>query len=508
MSSSKKVHVTFWRTVAEALGSGKTLTEALGEAGLQAAGTELEAIAVRLTERLEAGETLSHALQELPDVFDAPVVSAVSAAEEAGILDVTAMRIAQAIEKGDLDSLAESATAAEAEGENEQVSQYVNRLLHEASEARASDIHLEPTEEGLRVRLRIDGVLRGVDPPPADLMEAVVARIKLMAAMDVAEKRLPQDGRCLIEIEGKRLDLRVNVTPVFFGQRATIRILDREQVKLNLADCGLDGEDLEKVRELCGRPNGVVISNGPSASGKTTLLYSMLMEVDRDSRMVVSVEDPVEFVLPGVSQIQIRPSIGLTFAGALKNVLRQDPDVIMIGELRDLEMMRLACTCAMTGHLVLTTLHADTSVGALRRLLDVGVEPFMVNSTLAGVVSQRLVRALCPKCKERAEPQLELLPAEAVKQLATIKAPEFYGPKGCDHCNGMGYRGRKAIHEILIPDDHLRKALAPPTDINAAREAALDSGMKTLLASGLEKAARGITSIEEVLRVAPHGLDY
>ncbi len=216
----------------------------------------------------------------------------------------------------------------------------------------------------------------------------------------------------------------------------------------------------------------------------------------------------VEFVLPGVSQIQVRPSIGLTFAVAMKNILRQDPDVVMIGELRDLEMIEMACLCALTGHLVLTTLHASTSIGAVRRLLDVGVEPFMVNSTLAGVVSQRLVRALCPECKERAEPQLELLPAEAVKQLATFKAAEFYGPKGCDHCNGMGYRGRKAIHEILIPDDHLRKALAPPTDINAAREAALESGMKSLLQNGLEKASRGITSIEEVLRVASHGLDY
>jgi len=263
------------------------------------------------------------------------------------------------------------------------------------------------------------------------------------------------------------------------------------------------------VRELCHLPNGILIANGPAGSGKTTLLYAMLSEIDRETRCVLSAEDPVEYHVPGVAQTQINPKRGLTYAVALRSMLRQDPDVIMVGELRDLETVHVSVQCSLTGHLLMTTMHTNTSPGALRRLLDVGLEPFLVNSTVAGVISQRLVRVLCPECRREAEPPLDSIAPAAVEFIRGLDAPTFYvpGEGACECCHGTGFRGRVGIHEILVPGDRVRRAVAASADLATLRDAALASGMKPMLISGLEKAAAGITSVQEVCRVAPHGVN-
>ena len=305
---------------------------------------------------------------------------------------------------------------------------------------------------------------------------------------------------------GSAIDLRISTVPTIDGERLVARILDREAAPLlDLPKIGLINEDLEKVRQLCRLPNGIVIANGPTGSGKTTLLYSMLNEINTPERCIITVEDPVEYDLTGPAQIQISPQIGLTYARAIRSILRQDPDVIMIGELRDLETTELAVQCALTGHLMFTTLHANTSVGAIQRLLDIGLDAFMINASVKGVVSQRLVRVLCPKCRKPVKPATHSMPPEAVELIATWKDATFYGPGGCKECADTGYRGRTAIHEILVIDDRIRQLVTDGADMSAVREAACDAGFKTMMTNGLEKAAQGTTSIEEVLRVAPLG---
>jgi len=306
-------------------------------------------------------------------------------------------------------------------------------------------------------------------------------------------------------VSGKPIDLRVSTLPTFHGERVVMRILAREAPRLDLKEIGLLDDDLARIRQLCHCPYGIVLAAGPTGSGKTTLFYAMLNEIDRDRCCVMSVEDPIEYLLDGVAQTQIRPQVGLTFARAVRQVFRQDPDVILIGEIRDAEVANLAVQCAITGHVVLTTLHADTAPGGIKRLVDMGLEPFLVNASIAGVISQRLIRMLCPECKERVEPPLHSLVPEAVELMKGAKGATFYGARGCDACNGTGYRGRTAIHEILIPDDRVKNVVASDGNLAAIREAALAAGMRTMLACGIEKAARGITSIQEVLRVIPHG---
>lgn len=392
--------------------------------------------------------------------------------------------------------------------ENAEVKKCVNLLIREAVKSRASDIHLEPTEDGCgRARLRIDGVLQDIDPPAEGLFTKVVDRITAMAAMDVEERSLPQDGRIMLDLKGESYDLRVSVIPSYHGRRMTIRVLARTvlSVDLDLAKLGLNPDDMEKVRRLCHLPHGLVIVNGPTGCGKTTALYAMLMEIDRETHSVFTVEDPVEYALPGVTQTPIRPAIGLTLARAGRHILRQDPDVIMIGEIRDSEILNLVVQMALTGHLVFSTLHASTSPGAIQRMLDIGLPPFLVNSSLAAVISLRLVRVLCADCKEPVTPAKHSMPPEAAEIIAAGGNPQFYGPKGCDKCRGMGYSGRTTIHEILIMDDRIRQVVAASGGVLALRDTAIQSGMKTLMGTGLEKAARGITSVEEVLRVVPHG---
>jgi len=498
----------YWRAFGRLISSGVPILQALDLLALEVAGPKLAEPTRTIRQAILDGEDMATTLAAMPDLFPDEVRVAVAAGERAGDLDRQAFRIAEALEARDLASLVPDPqmTMTEDEANRSAVVKATNLMIVQAFKQRASDIHLDSTEDGRgRVRLRIDGVLHDIEPPPEGLFPKIVGRIKIMSNMDIAERRRPQDGRIHIDLEGRKLDLRVSCVPTALGPRIVMRIFDRESVCIDLERIGLLEDDLATVRGLCHLPHGILICNGPTGSGKTTLLYSMLNEIDREKCCVMSVEDPVEYHLEGVGQIQVDAGVGLTFVRALRSILRQDPDVIMVGEIRDLDTLQAAAQCSLTGHLILTTLHANSSPGAVRRLLDAGLEPFLVNATLAGVISQRLVRVLCLECKRPAPPSLHSIPPAAIEFIQKRPDAAFYAPKGCEACKGMGYRGRTAIHEILVPDDRVREAVAASADLAGLRNAALAAGMRPMLLCGLEKAARGITSLQEVCRVAPVG---
>ncbi|MFW6159457.1 MAG: ATPase, T2SS/T4P/T4SS family [Planctomycetota bacterium] len=494
----------YWRAFGWMLSSGVPMIEVLSILEAAADSEERKKATAGLLDGLRDGEALSRAMESFPDVFPAAVRAAVGVAEAQGDLDACAFRIADALESGNLEGLpGPGPVADELPEERPAVVEAIESILRDALHQRASDIHLEPTEDGRgRVRFRIDGVLHDIEPLPEGVYVygQVISRIKLMAALDVIERRLPQDGRIRLELEGKDLDLRVCVVPTAFGERVVIRLLVRQAVPLDLAGLGFSEPDLETVRRLAHLPNGIVVVTGPAGCGKATLMYSMLREMDRDSQCVLSVEDPVQYHIGRVGQIQVRPQFGLTFGAALRSVLRQDPDVVMVNEIRDMETVRLCVQTGMTGHLVITSLHASTAPGAIRRLMDMGLEPFLVNSTLAAVIAPRLARVLCDECKTPAEPPLHSIPDEAAVFVKEHPDATFYEPAGCDACNGTGYRGRTGVYEILEMNDRIREVVHPSPDLENIRAAAA-SGMKPMLIDGMEKAARGITSIGEVCRV-------
>jgi general secretion pathway protein E len=503
MSEQQREDVVFWRAFGEALTSAVPLIEALrAAAGRLRSDSGLRKAAEEAAHRVETGETLSHAMQNTPEQFPSQVTSAVGSAEQAGMLDEMTIRIAEALEAGNLEALG---VAGAAPKRDKEATEFVNRLVMDALASRASDIHFDAQQDGAGlIRFRIDGVLQETPSPPAGLFPRLVARIKQMSALDVTEQRLPQDGRIFLRVDGKDLDLRISTVPSLFGERLCARILDRTRIALDLNKFGIATDDLAKIRSLESLPSGMVIVNGPAGSGKTTTLYAMLNELNNGKLCIITIEDPVEYAFAGMAQIQVRPSVGLTYARAGRSVLRQDPDVIMVGELRDLETMNVTAQMALTGHLVLTTLHADTSVGAIRRLLEVGLPAFLINAALGGVISQRLARVLCPDCKQPTDVPAYLLPKEGQDFLASRTDAQFYEAKGCSACHGTGYRGRAALNEILVMDNRLRRCLAEGADMDALRDAARNAGMKTMLECGLEKAAAGVTSVQEVVRAVPH----
>lgn len=510
VSQPHKEMVRYWRAFGHMLSSGVPLVEVLRTLREEVAAGELAEATELIEQGILKGQKVSSAMRNSPKVFPNEMSFAVEMAEDGGNLDEQAFRIADALEARDLGSLIT--------GKLEHVEElaparlFANTVMLAAIQKRASDIHIDPTESGRpRVRLRMDGVLHDIEWPkdvkkPAEVPYGeVVSRVKVMAGMDIAERRLPQDGRIQLNIGGRPVDVRVSTVPTVHGERVVMRILMREDLSFDVAELGMLEDDLDIVRKLCRTHHGTVLCAGPTGSGKTTLFYAMLKEFDADHACIMSVEDPVEDHLEGVAQINVNPQIGRTFARTVRHVLRQDPDVILIGEIRDTEVANLAAQCALTGHVVLTTLHAATAPGGIKRLVDMGVEPFVVNASLAGVISQRLVRILCPECKQEVRTPTHSLPPEAVELVESAEGKTFYAPKGCSACNGTGYRGRIAIHEILIPDDGVKNVVAAGGDLAGIREAAIASGMRTMLACGIENAARGITSIEEVLRVIPAG---
>ncbi|MGF1456023.1 MAG: GspE/PulE family protein [Alphaproteobacteria bacterium] len=385
------------------------------------------------------------------------------------------------------------------------VIRYVNRLLGEASDAGASDIHIEPAETGLRVRQRVDGVLQTVDAPPPNLTAAVISRIKLIAHLDIAERRLPQDGRARFVVRGRSIDLRIATLPMLDRESVVIRLLDRGQVVLDFPALGFEPDHVETLSALLRRPNGILLVTGPTGSGKTTTLYTALKAINDPAKKIITVEDPVEYQLAGVNQVQVKPKIGLDFATVLRSMLRQDPDVLMVGEVRDLETAQIAIQAALTGHLVLSTLHTNSAADTLTRLRDMGLEPYLLGSTILGVVAQRLVRRLCPDCRVAVERDgaaiaRELGTDHPLPDRVTVYEPAVGG--SCESCGGRGYRGRMVIYEIMGLGPALRDAVAAGAGGAELQRIARAEGMRTMVETGLVKALAGATSLEEVFRAA------
>jgi general secretion pathway protein E len=376
----------------------------------------------------------------------------------------------------------------------------VNQLIARAVETRASDIHLEPQPDRLRVRYRYDGVLHEVEPPPSQLQAAMISRIKIMARLDIAERRLPQDGRIKLTVRGHEIDFRVSTVPSLYGEKVVLRVLDHTTVAFDFAKLGIGDDIRDGIQRALGLPNGLVLVTGPTGSGKTTTLYAGLLQLNSISRNVVTVEDPIEYQLLGINQIQVRPQIGLDFAGLLRSILRQDPDVIMIGEIRDLETAEIAVQAALTGHLVLSTLHTNSAAATVTRLRDMGVEDYLLTATLKAVLAQRLVRRLCPLCKRPDETPALLTERFGLDRLAGAEPISLYHAVGCAACRGTGFQGRRAIAELLVPGATTDRLIFERADHAAIERAAIGEGMRTLFDSGLLAVIEGDTTIEEVVR--------
>ncbi|NJD07427.1 MAG: type II secretion system protein GspE [Methylococcaceae bacterium] len=377
----------------------------------------------------------------------------------------------------------------------------VNLIMQRAVESRASDIHVEPFEQQLKVRFRVDGVLKEVEAPPVRSTAAVISRIKIMAKLNIAERRLPQDGRIKLQVQGKELDLRVSTVPTMYGESVVIRLLHKESIKFDFASLGFDGEALRNFLEVLELPHGIILITGPTGSGKSTTLYTALHKINTPERKIITVEDPVEYQLEGVNQIQTKAQIGLTFASALRSIVRQDPDVIMIGEMRDLETARIAVQSALTGHLVLSTLHTNDAAGGVTRLLDMGLEDYLLTSTVNGILAQRLVRKLCPHCKQSYPALPEVVSELRLRRFQPSGEVLLYKPVGCEQCDGLGYRGRLSIHEFLLMTDEIRRLVMTHATARQIEEEALKDGMLTMYEDGLRKSLAGLTTIEEVMRV-------
>jgi type IV pilus assembly protein PilB len=383
--------------------------------------------------------------------------------------------------------------------ESNPVKKLLNLVLLQAIRDKASDIHFEPFENEYKMRYRIDGVLYEMVPPPKHIAAALSSRIKVMADLDIAERRLPQDGRISLTVQGNPVDLRVSVMPTMFGESVVLRVLDRSQLALDLTKLGIRPDDLKTVRRLINKPNGIIIVTGPTGCGKTTTLYAAMTELNSIEYKLITTEDPIEYDLDGIIQVQMKPDIGLTFAKCLRSILRQDPDIVMVGEIRDLETAQISAQASLTGHLVFTTLHTNDAPSAIARLLDLGTEPYLMTATLEGIVAQRLVRTICTYCKSPYVPteaqlqELGLTPDD-------VKGKQFHYGRGCGRCNNTGYKGRIGIFEIMTFNDEIRELIMNQASTNVLREAAQRTGMKLLRDNGLATIYDGITTIDEVVK--------
>lgn len=384
--------------------------------------------------------------------------------------------------------------------QSNQVVRLVNALIEQAIRSRASDIHIEPHDGGVRVRYRVDGVLAEAAPLPRAQWNAILSRIKVMAEMDIAERRVPQDGRMEVEIAGRKLDMRASTVPTIYGEKVALRLLDRSDGMRSLDQMGLSADVLAKYRSLINRPNGMLLVTGPTGSGKTTTLMATLSEINRIDRNILTIEDPVEYHIEGINQVQVNPKAGLTFASGLRAFLRQDPNIVMVGEIRDGETADIAVRAALTGHLLFSTLHTNNSASTFGRLINMGVEPFLLASSTVGVLAQRLVRKLCPRCRQ---PYLVRPDEPAAYLLGKIDAPvELYNAKGCNQCEGTGYAGRLALIELLEVNNPIRDLVARNGTATEIEQAALANGMRTLWMEGISKVKQGLTTLDEVQRVA------
>jgi len=383
--------------------------------------------------------------------------------------------------------------------ESNPVKKLLNLVLMQAIRDKASDVHFEPFENEYKMRYRIDGVLYEMVPPPKHIATALSSRIKVMASLDIAERRLPQDGRISLTVGGNPIDLRVSVLPTMFGESVVLRVLDRSQMQLDLNKLGIRQEELKVVRQLIRKPNGIIIVTGPTGCGKTTTLYAALSELNDIETKVITTEDPIEYDIDGVIQVQMKPDIGLTFGKCLRSILRQDPDVILVGEIRDLETAEIAAQSSLTGHIVFSTLHTNDAPSSIARLLDLGIEPFLVTATLEGIVAQRLIRKICEHCKTPFEPTESQL-MELGLASDDVKGKQFYYGRGCPRCNNTGYRGRTGIFEVMTFNDEIRELIMNHASTNVLRTASQRTGMRLLRDAGLAALYDGITTIDEVVK--------
>jgi len=390
------------------------------------------------------------------------------------------------------------------EAEDAPVVRFVNLLLLQAVGERASDIHIEPGEKGVNIRLRIDGVLRKVAPPPKRMHSAIVSRIKIMSNLDIAERRLPQDGKCRVRIGPKKIDIRVATIPTIYGEKVVMRILDRSTLLLSLNDLGFEREEQRKFRDALARPYGMVLLTGPTGSGKSTTLYAGLNYINSPEKNIVTVEDPVEYELEGINQIQVKPQIGLTFAQGLRHILRQDPDIIMVGEIRDLETAEIAVHAALTGHLVLSTLHTNDAVSAINRLVHMGIKPYLIAASLNLVIAQRLARRICSGCKEP-----HTLPTKMLDRLNPLVLErrdfKFSRGKGCVQCGNTGHLGRVALYEVFVLSTRIKDLILSGTSESVLKQEATREGMRSLWESGVRKVLEGISTFEELLSITSDG---
>lgn len=457
-----------------------------------------------------ANPTNFYVIDDLKIIFGAPVKPVIASSYE--IINAINAIYNRTTETGEeaMSELDESMTEIDADfnepvdlldaSDEAPIIRLVNSLMFRAVKQKASDIHVEPFEKELVVRFRIDGVLYDIIHPPKRAQSAIISRVKIMAGLNIAEKRLPQDGRIRIKIAGKDIDIRVSSVPASYGESVVMRLLDRSSIMLDLDDLGLWGRNLEMMNELIRSRHGIVLVTGPTGSGKSTTLYAALSKINSKELKILTIEDPVEYQLPGVNQVQINPKIDLTFANGLRSFLRQDPDVIMVGEIRDRETAEIAIQASLTGHLVMSTLHTNDAPSSITRLVDMGIEPFLVSSSLLGVIAQRLVRTVCKDCAKRYTPTEEEL-SEIGLTLKDLGGKQLYRPVGCPNCLETGYSGRTGIHEFMAIDDDIRIELMKGSDAAGIRKVAIKRGMLTLRQDAARKVVDGITTIEEVLRV-------
>jgi general secretion pathway protein E len=410
------------------------------------------------------------------------------------------------LEAGDLDTVAHELEEPQDlldSSDEAPIIRLVNSLLFRAAKERASDIHVEPQERDICVRFRVDGVLQEVIRPPKRFQNSIISRVKIMGGLNIAEKRLPQDGRIRVKLAGRDIDIRLSTTPTVYGERCVMRLLDKSAVILDLSEIGMDKAQLARMESIIHKSHGICLVTGPTGSGKTTTLYAALSKINRPDLNIMTIEDPVEYQLQGISQTPVNPKIELTFANGLRSFLRQDPDVIMVGEIRDLETAEIAIQASLTGHLVFSTVHTNDAAGAVTRLVDMGVEPFLVASSLMGVLAQRLVRTLCKHCREAYLPTVEELREIGLNQdrVRDASGGMLYRPTGCHECNSTGYRGRLGIYEMMMVDDDIRQLILKNVDSGTIKKQAVAKGMSTLMDDGALKVLRGVTSIAEVLSV-------
>jgi len=510
----------FYRTIAEALGTEyvdlaeKEIAPAVlklipsGLARLHRAlpiGMSGNTLRVALVGPLDprTAEDLRFALGKDVDVVVAPTEQIENRIKEYYGADTSSMEevLKQLGEAGEMLQIRgdETAGAVEAEANATPIIRFVDLILYQAIQDRASDIHFEPFENEFKIRYRVDGALYEMSPPPRHLALPVISRVKVMASMNIAERRLPQDGRIQKNIAGRHVDLRVSTLPTQFGESVVLRVLDRSIVNLDLEMLGMPDYVHNYILEVIERPNGIFIATGPTGSGKTTTLYSCLRKINTIDSKLLTAEEPVEYDLEGIVQVPVNEAIGLTFARVLRSFLRQDPDRIMIGETRDLETAQIAIQAALTGHLVFTTLHTNDAPGAITRLIDMGVEPFLISSTLEAVLGQRLLRSICPNCRDSYQPNESVL-AQLELSRRDIGKKQFYYGKGCDTCNNTGYKGRKGIYELMKITDPIRELINERAPTVVLKQKAVELGMVTLRQDGLRSIFAGDTTIEEVLK--------